>query len=205
MTFPATPILDSFNAGANQAVSSRAGWSGSRALGMGDFTTDSVPTKAVSGGGGDNVWGTQFTDSEAYFQIADWPGSINSWQVFARWTTAATQNGYRVSHFAGTILLQRVAAGAPTSLGSASLTLAPGDWMGIECIGSQITGYTKIGAGAWTSFASVSDSTYAGPGNIAMTTDGTSFAVDAFGGGDPTIVVAALPRKVGGWQTRSGG
>lgn len=192
MAFPTTSVLDSFNAGANQAVSARAGWSGSRALGMGDFTTDAVPTKAVSAGGGDNVWGTQFTDVEAYFKIADWPGSANSWQVFARYGTVAAQNGYRVSHFSGTILLQRMAAGAATSLGSASVTLAPGDYMGIECIGSTISGYYKVGAGAWVQFATATDATYAGPGNIAMTTDGTGNNVDEFGGG---AVVAASTRR----------
>lgn len=193
MAFPTTPILDDFNAGANQGLSTRAGWAnGVRALGFSDFTTDAVPTKAVApGGGGDNVWGTQFTDCEAYFQIADWPGSGGSWQVFARYTTAATKNGYRVSHFSGTILLQQMTGGASTNLGSGSLTLAAGDWMGIECIGTTISGYTKIGAGAWTQFATASDATYAGPGNIAMTTDTPGNNVAAFGGG--AIVVAASP------------
>lgn len=188
MAFPTTPVLDSFNAGALQNVSARAGWSSARALGFGDFVTDAVPTKAVSSGLGDNIWGTApGGDAEAYIVIADFSGS-GSMQACARWGSAATTvRGYRVSYFAGAWNLQRWDSGAPAStIASGSITLGAGDSLGIECIGTTIAAYSKIGAGAWTPLGSGTDATYAS-GNIAMTTDNAGNNVDAFGGGSPIV------------------
>lgn len=193
MPFPTTTVLDDFNTGANQALSTRAGWSASHCVGFGDFTTDAVPTKAVSASQGDNIWGTQFTDVEAYFTIADWTGGSGSWQLYARFGTAAAQNGYRVSHFTGTILLQTVTGGGTSNLASASLTLAAGDAMGISCIGSLITGYTKVGAGDWTAFGSATDATYAGPGNIGAVAQAAGLNMDSFGGG--AFVTGGAPAR----------
>lgn len=195
MTFPTTPILDDFNAGANQALSARAGWSSLRCVGFGDFTTDAVPTKAVSSGTGDNIWGTAPPgDVEAYFKIADWTGGSGSWQLYARFGTAAAQNGYRISHFTGSILLQTVTGGGTSNLASASLTLAAGDSMGISCVGTLITGWTKIGAGAWTAFGSATDATYAS-GNIGVVAQAAGLNLDEFGGGAIASGPVAFPPR----------
>lgn len=207
MTFPTTPILDSFDSGANQSLSSRAGWLPStRVIGYSDFTTDAVPTKAVAGGGGsngDNVWGTQYTNVEVYAPITDWPGTAGSFYLAARWGTSASFNGYLLHLFSGTLIVDRYIAGSGVNIINLATSVGVGDSIGIECIGSQISAYTKIGAGAWTLFGTVVDATFPGPGNIGVVCDSAGNSIGSFGGGE--VVVPPNIRRVAGWQVRSGG
>lgn len=199
MAFPTTPILDSFNAGPNQGLSSRAGWLPStRVVGYGDWTTDAVPTKAVAGGGGnngDNIWGTPATQAEAYTAIADWPGLAGSFFVAARWGTSVAQNGYMAHLFSGFLILLVYTAGTPTSLNSLATSIGVGDAFGLECIGSQINAYTKVGAGAWTLLGGATDATWAGPGNIGVWADAAGNNIDYFGGGEVVVPAVAFPPR----------
>lgn len=187
MAFPTSPVLDDFNTGANQGLSTRAGWlNGVRNIGFSDFTTDAVPTKAVAAGGGsngDNVWGTQFTNVEVYVTIADWPGAAGSFYLYARWGTSAAQNGYRLHLFSGFILADVMTSGSASNLFTTASAVGVGDSMGMSCVGSTISAYTKIGAGDWSLLNSATDATYSAAGNIGVVVDSGGNNLDAFGGG----------------------
>lgn len=184
-----SPILDDFNNGPSQSLSTRAGWANSvRAQGFGDFITDTGPTVAVCGSQADNLWGTPMLNPEVWMTIADWPGLSGSFFLFARWTTAATQNGYLCHVFSGTFLIQMITGGTPiTTLMNIGISLAPGDSFGMNIIGSTINGYTKIGSGSWTLAGTAVDTTYPASGNIAMTADQPGNNVNTFGGSDTII------------------
>lgn len=88
--------------------------------------------------------------------------------------------------------LNRYDNGSFTQLG-ASFTqrMASGDAVGVERIGSAITGYRKPSGGAWGSLASRTDSTYTAAGYIAVEIQRSSTAhrFNDFGGG--TVVTAS--------------
>lgn len=189
MAFPVTGVLDSFNAGALQNLSARAGWSASDHVisGAGDLTTDAVPTYASGGGNNGNAWATTFNDCEVWVTFAVLPNP-NFVNLYARWNTAAN-SGYELTFFpvgggSFNVGATRRDSGSGTSLGSTSPTLSAGDSIGLSCIGSAVTSYYKQGAGAWTQSATATDATYVS-GVLGIYGNDSTYHVDAFGGGDP--------------------
>lgn len=188
MAFPTTAVLDSFNAGALQALSARAGWSAAHANpGTGDFTTDAVPTTAVSTSASDNLWGTGFTDCEVWVTLGA-AGAVEI-DLYARWSGSASRNGYSLIWLAsGTqFSLVRVASGSNTTISSvATQGLGAGDSLGMSVIGTSLQGWYKPSAGAWSMLVSATDATYAGSGSIGVDSFSASNTLDAFGGGAAT-------------------
>lgn len=192
MPFPTTPILDDFNNGANQGLSTRAGWSASHVTYV-DFVTDAVPTKAVAAGNADNIWGSNFVDCEVYTTIQDWPSLSGSFRVVGRW--AASGNYYMCQIYATGWNVQRWDANVATvNIASGSFSPVAGDSLGLSCVGSTISGYYRSGAGAWTLLGSGTDSLYGAAGGIGpFTESGAGNSIDSFGGGG--IFVPGAPAR----------
>lgn len=182
--YPRTPVLDSFNSGASQALSVRSGWSAARIFGSNaDFTTDSTPTTAVSTGASDNTWGTPFTNGEVW---ATWASVANEVDLYARWSGPSTKNGYSLIWVPGPqFYIVRIDAGVNTTISSvATQSLSAGDTLGLRFVGSTIVGWYKAAAAAaGTVLVSASDATYSGSGAIGVDSYSAGNAMDAFGGG----------------------
>lgn len=196
---PFTTVLDDFNTGANQALSARAGWSASHLYpGTADFTTDSVPTKAVSTGNSDNAWGTNFTDVEVYMTVAAAPAQQTD--LYARWSGSGTMNGYSLFSFSATggnlFYLARIDNNVHTTLSSQPVqVLGALDSIGLRVVGSALEGWYKSSGGAWTMLVSATDSTYTGAGMIGMDNYSSGDAITEFGANAPPAAVQPVRRS----------
>jgi hypothetical protein len=195
MAFPTTSVLDSFNAGASQALTSRSGWgAGFPFPGEATFTTDGTPTTAVSTASSGNLWGTNFTDVEVWITLGA-AGQVE-YDLYARWSGSVSRNGYSLIWLqsGSQFYLVSVAAGANTTISSvATQAMSAGDSMGIAVIGTSVAGWYKAAAGSWTMLVSATDSTYAGSGAIGLDSFSASNTIDSFGGGAPV----AAPTQAG--------
>lgn len=184
-TFPVNGVIDSFTR-ANEGPPPSANWTSSI------ITTDGgmqVSSNSAIGSSGviNSAWWSAATfgpDCEAYltnFEDADFGGV---WVRLAAPGTAGVDGYHAQFYVTGSQLsLYRLDNGTYTSiLTVGSFTPAAGDSIGISAIGSSIELWYKVGAGAWISKGSVTDSTYSASGNIGMTINGAK-RVDDFGGG----------------------
>lgn len=200
--FPTTPVLDSFNVGASQSLTARAGWSATDTLGtiltsFGSLATDTVPTYAANNAAG-NAWATSFTDCEVWATVSVLP-IVNQIRLVARWDTAG-QNGYELQCFpvgGGNyqIGLFKYVGGTQTGLVSESpMVPAPanGDSFGFSVIGSTLTAYHKPSAGGWTQHLTTPDSSITASGVIGLVSVEAAVRFDEFGGG---AVSPAAPRR----------
>lgn len=215
MTFPTTSVLDSFNAGASQNLTARAGWSASDTLGtvltsFGSLATDTVPTYAANNAAG-NAWGTSFTDAEVWATVSVIPVA-NQVRLVARWDTAG-QNGYELQMFpigGGTyqLGLYKYITGTQTSLVNESPmvpTPANGDSIGFSVIGTTLTAYHKPAAGAWTQHLTTTDSSITAAGVIGLVSVETAVRFDEFGGGAIASGEISGPRQQAVPFTRGAG
>ena len=195
MAFPTTGVLDSFG-GTLDGWSSLDGTGSVGTISSGQWASGSPYLWAY--------WdaGTFGADEEAYITISSMNASVNNnGRVFARPQQVGTANpdGYAVSAnaLADTVEILVVTNNADTLLGSAiSQTITAGDSIGIEVVGTSITAYYKVGAGAWASIGTRTDSTYSSSGYIGAGADHyTSVRLDDFGGG--TVVAAITKAGVG--------
>jgi len=200
VAFPNTGVLDSFNAGAFQNLSARAGWSGT-VLAAHDWITDSTPTLAnanLTPGG--NMWGSQWTDAECWCTFTTL-GSGVSFDICAR-VQAFSQFGstyYCVRATTSTFRLVLMNGGGATTLATygPGITGAAGDAIGVEVLGSTINGYYKPSGGSWSQLITATDSTITGLGNLALThVSSNTVAIDEFGGGQGVAPPAAPPRQI---------
>ncbi len=101
---------------------------------------------------------------------------------------ASNLNGYLVAFYkagygTNTIRIFRFdSAGSASQLGAdIAQTITDGDSIGASIVGSTITVYYKVGAGAWTNRGTRTDNTYSTSGRIGLEIG--SGSVDDFGGG----------------------
>lgn len=197
MAFPTTGLLDSFNAGASQNLTARAGWSGSVLVTASTtMVTDAGPTYAVDDGAnaGSNYWNTQWVDSECWIVVKSYSGAV--FYLDGRITATGTLTAYRLKYDGTNLGLEKVIAGVATVIGATSAqTVVAGDSLGLECNGTAIKGYYKSGAGAWTEVCTATDSAITATGNIGMQgpfTGGTGTQVDDFNGGAIVVPVTTI-------------
>lgn len=87
---------------------------------------------------------------------------------------AGTVDGYclaveRVSATTYTMAIWRIVNGVSTTLAtSANFTLAVGDLVALQMIGSALTGWNKSGAGAWTSMVTATDAQITTAGYVGL-------------------------------------
>lgn len=202
MAFPTTPILDSFNSGALQALTARAGW-GTGPLGPSTtgYATDATPTLATSPGTDGNYWNDTSTDCECYCTVKAFDNVQDTMQIAARITAVGgTWTAYAVASDRGTTTdfqIVKWVAGGETLLGaSPSTTVVPGDGMGISVIGNVITSWYRSGlGGVWVQKDQITDSSITGPGFIGGVRHLFNFtnSFDDFGGGAPVAVTTTCP------------
>lgn len=175
-------ILDSFNAGATQALSARSGWAAGHWTGTLDLRTDAVPTKATTALGtpANNIWAANFgTDHESMFTYA---AGLGTTHLLARVnSTTAPSQGY-VGHIAAGNQEIQTRAGATLASGS-TITPAAGDSFRLRCVGSLITLDYRPAAGSWSNILSVTDTTYTTGTFIGIHAPSGTPEYDEFGGG----------------------
>jgi hypothetical protein len=188
-TFPTTGLLDQFNRAAIGA-----NWTQDVDHGL-EIVSSTLLKGVVVNSLNDAYWNpTTFgPDSEARITVVTKGlAAANEYSsLIARLDVGG--NGYIVSVIpdSGTDLIGkgRLDEAVITNLGAfIDQEITNGDSFGIEMIGSTLTPYYKVGAGAWTAKASSSDSTYAGAGYLEIWSYSTTARLDDFGGG--TVVVA---------------
>jgi len=206
MAFPTTPILDDFNSGPNQNLTSRAGWSPNIFwTGEPTLVTDAVPTYAVPSGAGysSNYWATTFSDCEFY---ATWGSVLGIVYLYTRITNpnSTTPSGYSLDFTPGTNAwrLQRVTAGAFVLLANGTQAFSSGDTFGLSSIGNLHTIWYN-----GTSLGSASDANFAS-GVFATEVQATG-RIDSYGGGavgESRIKMTVLPftQGAGGGGMRGG-
>lgn len=190
MPFPNTGVLDSFNAGAFQNLSARAGWSATT-IAAHSWLTDGTPTLAqanVTPGG--NMWGSQWTDAECWCTFTTLGAGVN-FDICAR-VQAFSQFGstyYCVRVSTSSFLLVLMNGGGATTLAtSGGFTGAAGDAIGVEVLGSTINGYYKPSGGSWSQLITATDSTITGLGNLGLAhVSSNTVAIDEFGGGQGVL------------------
>jgi hypothetical protein len=194
MTFPNTPVLDTFNR-ANGAIGSN--WTQPVRTGDGTATINTNVAIATSGNYGSIMWNptTFAARQEAFLTI---PAACTDFQfagVYLRLSSpGASYNTYTVSADLSFNYVTRGISGTPTLLSTVAYTaLVPGDVFGgsIDNVGADIviTIYkngavlrTYTDTGAIASFPAV-----AGTGSIGATFFGsgtTTRSIDDFGGGN---------------------
>lgn len=182
-SFPCSAILDNFNR-ANGGPPPSASWTTAWRPSTTGFTVDTNTIVGSTGGDNSTYWNTTFgPDVEVYVTMTDsTSGSYRG--LAARLVSEGTSgvDGYEIVAFGNEIFVQRVDDNSNTTLGTViSQTYTIGDSMGMSIIGSTITVYYKVGAGAWTSLGTRTDSTYSAAGKIGLRSENIHW--DDFGGG----------------------
>lgn len=182
--FPVNGILDNFNR-ADGALG--ANWGGK--LFSGDSGGCTVVSNQASCTASQSDYWSASTfgpDCEVYATLPSTAGPFGG--IFARAINPGTGTfcAYEVYIYQPGSVLQvyRIDNGTYNQLGAdIAQTISNGDSAGIEIIGSTITVYYKVGAGAWASVGSRTDATYSGAGYIGIEGDGGTFPFENFGGG----------------------
>lgn len=205
---PSVTILDSFNAGATQLLTARAGWSatGFHSAGNISWRTDAVPTVADNTNtpttAHSNMWATQFAaDQYAGFTYGA-GGTPDDIQIITRGAalSGSGTTGYEMYvRWNGEIRLQRdgtVLARVQTP------TPAAGDSFCCQAIGNILYAWVRRSGGSWVLMLAVTDTTYAGAGYIGFeqVASGTATVTEFFGG---AVGAAVFPVSCAATQAQS--
>lgn len=184
-----TTVLDSFNAGALQALTARAGWNAG-AIWTGDTSlqTDAVPTKASGvGTWNDNYWDTPYADGDFTVTFA---GTLsNYFDIYARLTAVGSPTGYAlgINAVTGNWFLGKYVAGVYTDFPSIGTRFSKfpgaGDQARLVLQGQQLSAYFKPSGGTWQLVASASDAAITGSGYWGVDVGGTASPIDTWVGG----------------------
>jgi len=182
-SFPQSSILDTFNR-ANEGPPPSASWGGIWENGSVGMVVSGNTCTNASNSNGTSYWGSSFgPDVEAYLTITAF-GAYQGIAARLAGTLGSSPNGYYVQGESNSIEIFRIDGGSFVQLGaSISQTISNGDSLGISIVGTTITAYYKVGAGAWTAVGNRTDSTYSAAGKIGVRSAGTSVVLDGFGGG----------------------
>lgn len=190
MAFPTTSRLDDFNR-ANDTASLGANWTSPLESGFSSLGIISNQAYAAADFK-DDYWNTSYAaDQETWVTLPALVGAGGPSQLWARVQNpgGGSLNGYWLQVLStGGWTLGKTVAGAITTLGSGGGAggVAAGDKIGLECIGTAISGY-RYRAGAWSLLETVADSAVSGTGYIGLQVRGDATAVarfDDFSGGN---------------------
>lgn len=196
MPAPSTPALDSFNAGANQLLTARAGWSASVVYtGDTSMTTDAVPTYATytSGAESSNRWTLGAADAECWYTIG---AASVSYYCYTRLGSTPPANGYEVGWTpAGVLTLYKVVNDVETSLAViGTFAQNVGDSVCLQSIGTTQAVYYKASGGSWVLEGSATDATYTS-GDTGILVGSSSAKIDVFGGGALVAAPVVQPSR----------
>lgn len=182
---PDTPALDTFNAGALQALSTRTGWGSGHFIGTDfDLKTDATPTKASTSLGvpASNVWATNFTsDHCAWFTFGASTGS--GVQLMTRLDSSTTPTaGYMgVCTNFGTFEIRT--RGGTTLASITTTAAAAGDSYRFCCFGTVLQLDRMLsGSGVWDNLLVVADATHTTGAFIGTYVGSGTPDIDTFGG-----------------------
>lgn len=201
MAFPTTGILDSFTGADENPIATN--WSSGIVNGeAGGQRLSNAFT------GGSAAWGGSYYDLadygpnvECFVKVPTLPADGETISTWARVTNpgGASAGGYQVKYVhsdpgPGFMEIMRMTGGSTfVSLGTAGLTLAAGDGIGIYCYDDQIEGWEFDGA-SWTlQLGPFTDATHADAGKIGLEVFNTVARLGDFGGGS----VVAAPGDTG--------
>lgn len=206
MAFPTTTVLDDGTGADFDPLS--AAWT-TPMFSAGENTFEHFQNSlAPSASPASAFWDASFgPDSEVYYTCTMFQ-HIGNIRLFLRLTggggAAGSASFYRFllditsgDENGGTfdLYLHSYVTGAPTELAAEiGVTMTAGDSIGLEAIGTTITGYHKPAAGSWASVIQAVDSTITGSGNIGIYSDSSAARFNDFGGGD------AVADSSGGYQ-----
>lgn len=187
MPFPNTGILDNFNR-ANGDLG--ASWTAD-ILGASWPTPDIASNQCKADAG--NSWSAGYynvatygPDCEVYATIPVIPAG-GSVRLMARITSpgsGGTVDGYEIETYGADSYLTVCVNGVRTTISVLSSGFSAGDGLGLECIGSTITGYRKPAAGSWGSIGTVADFAVSSAGYVGILFVNEATArLDDFGGG----------------------
>lgn len=197
--FPVSAVVDNFNRADENPLSQGGAWTTAVLSGHGALA---LGANAVTGAtaGANSAYRTTIlsgADEEVFVTLAT-HGSNNDFGVFNRIVnpgSAGAVDGYKGQlSLGGTqqVRIQRLDNDVPTNIASVNQTIAGGDSLGLESIGSSIAAYFKVGAGAWSSVTSLTDATYSAAGHLAMQINNQFNVADDFGGGVIAAAAASL-------------
>ena len=184
MAFPTTSILDNFNRSNESGIGAGAGtWTSPVFSGDGDIALTSNQIVFV---GWDSAYydAAQYgPDSEVYATVT--ATSATGTEIVCRHNPSGVGGGVYnyMLHTSRTVMeFYWTHNGTQTQLGaSVSVTIADGDSIGLEAVGSTLTAYHKPAAGSWTSKGTRTDSSITAAGYVGIAGNGSN--VDNFGGG----------------------
>lgn len=185
-TFPVNGVLDGFDR-PNEGPPPSASWTDTIVVGDLGMVVSGNGATTPSSTPGSAFWNlsTFGPDCEAYVTTT---GSIDFGGVWLRLASPGTAgaDGYHGQFYVtgSQLSIYRLDNGSYTSILTVnSITINPGDSVGLSAIGSSIELWYKPGAGSWTSQGSVTDTTYSAAGSIGMTSSSSGGVLDDFGGG----------------------
>lgn len=191
MPFPTTGVLDTFTR-ADDPSSAGTNWTViNQSLGI----ISNTLYNPVGSGFSIGYWNpaTYGPDSECYFTIPTLPGSgqeVSAWLRMTN-TSLAVFTCYGFTWTGGTqnLRIRKFVSGSATDLNNATVAVAAGEKLGVECIGTTLTAYLFSG-GSWSSVLTTTDTSISAAGALGVTIQNGIARLDDFAGGQ---VVAAVP------------
>lgn len=201
MAFPTTPVLDAFTR-ANVGPPPSASWTNDpRGSGAPGLAVVSNQAKALTAGPGveqGSYWNaaTFRNDCEAYFT------AVTANPEFELWCRGSGLGGalpqaYLIYYHPSTseLLIQKYGPGGAAyyvTLGAAisGVTIAAGDSIGISVVGTTISAWQKVGAGAWALLGSRTDTSFASGGQVGVLLFDNTAIIDSFGGGSANVPIS---------------
>lgn len=176
MSFPGTPILDTFDR-ANEGPPPSASWTTVGATGW----KVSANRVTANGAGASTVWNTTYgSDVEFYATFV----SGNGWAFFIRYNSG-TGNGYYFYYSSSVITLYRRTNFVDAIMGTKAVALVANDVIGIGASGSKIQVFLN-----GTAVITATDATFATVNQFFIYSDDATTTLDSFGGGTSRIIVA---------------
>lgn len=195
--FPTTPGIDAFNRANESPLSDGGRWEpvgANPSMELESNVARGTNIGAVDAGvmyrEDTDLYGP---DAEAYVTVAAVGGALHNVELHARVAIIedTTYSSYMVQYrkTQANVRIARVTAGVSVVLAtSGSITLADGDKLGVEVVGSTINAYV-FQSGAWSLATTATDSTFTDAGFLMMLLLDTAHTlrVDDFGGGTKSI------------------
>lgn len=196
MAFPTATLFDDLFTRADSSDSLGAAWSAPDGFVSGDgslsIESNTASPKVTQSWKG-NVYGTLCsTADQELWAIFAAVHAVATHGLYVRVQEAgtATPDGYGAEYTNGVISMGILANNTFSTLNGGgngfthSQVLAAGDGFGISCSGTTIEGWKKLGAGAWTSIGTFTNTTYSTGRNLGIEIQDATGAYDEVGGGD---------------------